>query len=148
MRTAPGDVPAADLDLRPSRVALSASADAQPVSRLFSNIPAEIREMIYVELWRSAGLSQHIIYRRTLRDMTHTPCLVDQVRDQDVRYARLMSSAGPSKQPWEARLQSEWCLHWQCQENSDAAKRAAGRDGTQLAWKTPFLAALLTCKRM
>ncbi|KAH8880295.1 hypothetical protein GQ53DRAFT_670239 [Thozetella sp. PMI_491] len=122
----------------PDRVALAQSASPQDQSDLFSRLPSEIRQMIYIEMWRTAGsLSQHVMRKRHSTELTHVACTTDPGAE-DVRYIMFQCSSGLKRQPWEARCKSEWCLHWACEEASE--------EQPQL-W-SPFLPVLLASKRM
>ncbi|KAK0721589.1 hypothetical protein B0T26DRAFT_699773 [Lasiosphaeria miniovina] len=126
----------------PDYDAYAASANRQSGSRLFKALPAEVRQLIYVECWRASGLRQHVFRRKTplppvLRDRegrlvrpevdpyqaeeglwTRASCTTDPCAD-DVRWPRFCrarpgQSADASM--WAARLRSDWCLHWACEE--------------------------------
>ncbi|KAK3389633.1 hypothetical protein B0H63DRAFT_464082 [Podospora didyma] len=118
---------------------LAATANPQPLSPLFSTLPAEIRQLIYIEFWRLSGsdMRQHIFKRSTRPEIqdsegrwgdltpppglwTHVACVTDP-RKPDVRYSNFqaVSTAIEHRQEaalWASRLRSEWCIHWPCEE--------------------------------
>ncbi|KAK1975091.1 hypothetical protein LZ30DRAFT_809709 [Colletotrichum cereale] len=136
----------------------SHAMDHQLAAGFFGKLPKEIREMIYRELWRAAGLGQHII--RTQAGHAHSRCLFD----------RPGARAADGEEPWEfnwmapdargpgplwyKREMSTWCDHWKCEESREEREIwrdiARGRTGHSVhfeAW-TAFLPMMLTCKRM
>lgn len=74
----------------------------------------------------------------------HVPCITDP-RARDVRFESFAAAplGLPERAQWGARLRSEWCLHWACEEH-DATERRRHRRRT----RTGFLDLLGTCKRM
>ncbi len=131
----------------PNLEKFQAKAKAQLQSRLFL-LPLEIRQLIYLELWREAGLGQHIfIYRG---GYTHAPCILSDQNAPDDRQVEIDGLWGGWKQGlmvtnvnnslWSRRLSSAWCNHWRCEE------RAASRNPKKLD-RSPFLPMLRACKR-
>ncbi|KAK1574589.1 uncharacterized protein LY79DRAFT_652390 [Colletotrichum navitas] len=132
--------------------------DDQLATGFFGKLPEEVREMIYQELWRAAGLGQHVI--RTQAGYAHSRCLFD----------RPGATAADGEEPWEfnwmapdahgpgplwyKREMSTWCDHWKCEESReereiwrDIARGRTGRSVPCETW-TAFLPMMLTCKRM
>lgn len=125
------------------------TANTQEPSAFFSVLPLEIRQMIYVEFWRTVGLKQHILLSTGASSaFTHSPCITDQ-RAPDVRYEQSQDNDGQGTDVWERRLRSAWCAHWPCEELNDPgvipSDDTAPPRGPR--W-SPFLPAMLTCKRM
>ena len=126
---------------------IQAKAKAQLQSRLFS-LPLEIRQLIYLELWREAGLGQHIFIHRG--GYTHAPCILSDQNAPDQRQVEVDRLWGDWESPmgtcvenhlWARRLSSAWCNHWRCEERA-AARSAKAPD------RSPFLPMLVACKRM
>lgn len=68
-----------------NKVVVSPQTDSLFLSRL----PQEIRHRIYLELWREAGLEQHIVRRE--ERYVHLRCLVDQYSAIDNRQSQIRS---------------------------------------------------------
>jgi len=128
----------------PDKAALTRTASPQTQSLFFSRLPGEIRQMIYVEMWRTAGsLGQHIIARPEDRRFRHAVCITDP-RRYDIRPVRFQAAvAGADKDTWERRCKSDWSLHWACEE----AYEAGTKTEAVTAVVSPFLPVLLTSKR-
>lgn len=113
------------------------AANPQLQSAFITRLPRELRDLIYLELWRSSGLRQHIVRHYTLRDkkVEHVhfcrwPCRTDfQVEDglqQDIDTLRrqldldLPETFDPNVYiadiPSYRRLRSPWLNHWACGE--------------------------------
>ncbi len=109
-------------------------ADPQLQSAFVTRLPAEIRDVIYLELWRSVGLRQHILChgRGEDRHFCRWACITEyQVADglqrdieelrcrlgvplgQDIRHVQ-----DPSGAVYCRRLQSPWMNHWACGEQA------------------------------
>ncbi|KAL0943394.1 uncharacterized protein CTRU02_201280 [Colletotrichum truncatum] len=136
------------------------ATNCQLQTNLFGKLPEEIREMIYQELWRDAGLSQHII--RTEAGYAHSRCLLHQlgipgehIDDEDPWESMWMVPDVRGTVPlWYRREMSTWCDHWKCEEAReekeiwrDVSRGRTGRVGYLNTW-TAFLPSMLTCKRM
>lgn len=145
----------------PDRTAFAAAADAQEPCAFFSTLPLEIRQMIYVEFWRGigsgAGLVQHVLTRVVPPDalqprgpLGHAPCISDH-RALDERHEALKATAADStdRLAWIRRVKTDWCMHWPCEELDDPRIVPADMAPPPRApqW-SPFLPAMLTCKRM
>lgn len=116
---------------------------------LFFRLPVEIRELIYNEIWRTAGLRQHILIRNGY--YTHIRCITDHNApdERQVEVGRLwgteirpFTQGLPSNGLWNRRLNSGWSNHWKCEE------RAASRSSSTVLDPAPFLPMLLVCKQM
>lgn len=114
----------------PSRIvdttSFGGSADPQLSSPFFTLLPAEIRNLIYLEYWNLASTRQHIVKNQSLNEeddgsftqqFAHVPCSIAP-GDEDIRFDRFSASEpmSPEKNAWNRRLKSEWCLHWPCEE--------------------------------
>ncbi|KAI5920168.1 hypothetical protein F4810DRAFT_684280 [Camillea tinctor] len=137
---------------------------------LFFRLPQEIRNAIYLEVWRAAGLSQHIIYHKDQSHFCHWPCISDFSTEDDRQVAlqemrdRIPDSQiekEPFQMPdseWVSPLYSTWYNHWRCERKLFEALRAMGEDISELptnngpcrarATLSPYLPMLLSCKRM
>ncbi|KAF6794651.1 hypothetical protein CSOJ01_13619 [Colletotrichum sojae] len=131
-------------------------------TKLFGALPAEVREMIYQELWRGSGLGQHII--RTEAGYAHASCVVYRPADHDEEggegdapWGSMWMAPDPrgSVPLWYKREMSTWCDHWRCEEARELREiwrdigrgRAACRCVEAESW-TAFMPMMLTCKRM
>ncbi|KAK4240526.1 hypothetical protein C8A03DRAFT_31344 [Achaetomium macrosporum] len=130
------------------------TADPQLSSPFFSLLPAEIRNLIYVEFWHLSSSRQHIIFGPydppVVPEWSHLPCITDPCAE-DIRMAKYAAeNDSGARTVWGARLKSEWCLHWACEEEGkDRHVAAAGRAGSiRSSTRTGFLDVLRTCKRM
>jgi hypothetical protein len=143
----------------PNREAIESSAEDQIQSLFFTKTPIEIRNMIYRELWRNSGLSQHIfrrqrVYGNMKSRFTHSPC-VTQFNVEDQRQKELQklsiefdlppSDGGIRNSQWGRRCHSSWYNHWCCLENH-INETTGGRAKQHRV--EPFLPMLLTCKKM
>jgi hypothetical protein len=133
---------------------------SQQTQANFFKLPFEIRAAIYVEIWRTASLSQHIFFRRDaesgLLSWTHCRCISDfelddsrQTRAQAFYdgiggFSSLLPEATFYSPEWSHRLQSRWCDHWQCEDDMKD-NQAHAKTGPR---KDPFLPMLATCKRL
>ncbi|KAK5657825.1 hypothetical protein OQA88_2898 [Cercophora sp. LCS_1] len=136
-----------------------ASAHAQEHSLFFTLLPAEIRDLIYIEFWRASSrtgtLRQHVFRRPDLEQTpgaprsshwAHAPCVTNPAGD-DVRYTgfRNANPGSLERASWLQRLKTEWCLHWACEE-ADFAMLA--ESGDSVPQRSLFMPVLTTCKRM
>ncbi|OBT92177.2 hypothetical protein VE01_10051 [Pseudogymnoascus verrucosus] len=123
-------------------------------------LPPELRDAIYLSLWRSHGLRQHIIWHgndSSGRHFCSWPCTTDfsaadnLQRDVDelrirlgVRLGDNMGGFGPGKDPEVSvltrHLQSPWMNHWACGERAAEVHGIDANWGFQTAgvkcWKT------------
>ncbi|GAB1319425.1 hypothetical protein MFIFM68171_09635 [Madurella fahalii] len=149
------------------------TADPQLSSPFFTLLPAEVRNLIYLEFWKLSSSRQHVHADEVelpqafqpgvdpepprLR-WSHTRCITNP-RARDVRFEEFCRAnpGSPEESKWTARLKSEWCLHWECEEQRQrgeldihgASKKL--RDlwfGNSNAGRGMFLDVLRTCKRM
>jgi hypothetical protein len=111
------------------------SADPQLSSPFFALLPAEIRNLIYLEFWNLCSTRQHVVKNQIpdednaegFNEWSHVPCLVDP-RAEDTRFDEYATSvpASAERNLWGKRLKSEWCLHWACEEQlHDVSKTVA-----------------------
>ncbi|KFZ06289.1 hypothetical protein V501_07569 [Pseudogymnoascus sp. VKM F-4519 (FW-2642)] len=123
-------------------------------------LPPELRDAIYLSLWRSHGLRQHIIWHGNDSSGRHfcswpciTPFTVDDNLQRDVEKLRTrlgvrlgdnMGGYGPGKDPEVSaltrHLQSPWMNHWACGERAAEVHGIDANWGFQTAgvkcWKT------------
>jgi hypothetical protein len=133
---------------------LAATADPQLLSPFLSVLPPEVRRMIYAEVWRhnqlhsdardqtgQRCLKQHIVKQKA-GGYTHSPCVVSDQTAPDFRSRRLAVFPQPCLRSdiWTDRIESDWAVHWPCEE---MYKKHASRRR-----RSTFMAALLTCKLM
>lgn len=147
--------------------------DSQRQSPFFQRFPREVRDAIYLELWRTGGLVQHVFWHQEYQQ--HSPrkfCLwpcttpfdvegttekqLDEVWEREGRCSTIYDPL------WHDRLASHWYNHWPCEEDMIATGEQAGFEversterlncpcsvNRELPPKQPFLPSLLTCKRM
>lgn len=132
--------------VEPDLERIAYAAHPQHLSPLFGSLPAELRQLIYVELWRTGGLKQHVIAHAA--GYTYGGCISNQ-DGEDQRQVELLdlerhlakTPSGDFHSPlWARRLASSWGVHWQCEELSNYM--------LQRAEMGPFLPILLACKRL
>ncbi|KAK3687410.1 hypothetical protein B0T22DRAFT_457156 [Podospora appendiculata] len=136
---------------------IAATADPQSQSHFFSKLPAEIRESIYVEVWRTAGsLRYHILTRDdddygTTQGVAHRACITASLAgggdDDDRRLAKTHRDFAPRSRElgrWRRSLRAHSGAHWMCAE----AAMAEAAAGCQSGSSSSFLATLLSCKRL
>ncbi|KAK1658470.1 hypothetical protein BDP55DRAFT_525393, partial [Colletotrichum godetiae] len=130
----------------------------QPRTSFLGRLPKEIREIIYRELWRTAGLGQHIIW--TEAGFGHSRCLLERLEsniiegDDPGEFNWMGSDARGSVSLWYKREMSTWCDHWKCEEAKD--EREIWRDiarrqtscGISVSNSSPYLPMMLTCKTL
>lgn len=124
------------------------SINPQPQSAFLTLLPPEIRDAIYLSLWRSHGLRQHIIWHgdnESGRHFCSWPCTTDFSVDdslqrdveelrirQGVRLGHSMGGFASRRDPEVSvltrHLQSPWMNHWACGE------RAAEVHGSDANW--------------
>ncbi len=149
--------------LYPDPLSIKEKAHLHSSQSKFFQLPPEVRQTIYLELWRSAGLAQHIF----LQDgqYAHAPCITKHDVEETQNYFECLGI----QKSWDVevedglnkrRLQSPWCNHWKCEEAILRAQKAEGfgllgmseNNATSARPSplvlSPFLAALLTCKQM
>lgn len=124
---------------------LAETAQDQFQSDFFGKLPLEIRRQIYEELWRTTSEDQHIFHHqgRLCRCACITDHDAEDERDDIVegfRQAKALTNATYFSDPaLHRQLSSSWTKHWKCEEHLD--KHGANEP-------SPFLPALMTCKRM
>lgn len=151
----------------PDRAAIEASADQQTQAS-FLMLPREVREAIYVAIWRYSGLAQHVWsfdYRPTHHGSPrscfgHCPCVTKfNLHDRRQTEVSLLKSQiavplGPHHlfpcAIWSDRLKSRWYDHWPCAEEYESAAFKAGTSHRNKDYKpvSPFIPLLTTCRRM
>ncbi|KAF6826655.1 hypothetical protein CMUS01_09341 [Colletotrichum musicola] len=154
------------------------SANPQTESAFINHLPREIREAIYLELWRSHGLHQHILYHGDSNfQFCHWPCAIEfEVRDglqEELEELRarfgvplgqdIVPDRSDPKLPYLRRLQSQWMNHWPCGELAydKYGIKAVGKFTTggncwnktaegdgDTPWSSPYIPMLLSCKRL
>ncbi|RYP58133.1 hypothetical protein DL769_009090 [Monosporascus sp. CRB-8-3] len=111
------------------------SAHPQTQCAFVHRLPREIRNAIYLELWRSCGLRQHILWHSDEADrhFCRWPCAMEyEVQDElqrDIEELRsqLEVPLGQELRPdrhekirlYCRRLQSPWMNHWPCGERAE-----------------------------
>ncbi|KAL6915125.1 hypothetical protein FSHL1_012798 [Fusarium sambucinum] len=146
---------------RPEQETIAQRANPQFTSALVQ-LPTEIKELIFEELWRDAGLSQHLILEggrvvglKCITDVTapdelqttcqrlhatrqrlQATCQRLQATCQRTRHNEIYDS-----ELWR-RLESKWAVHWKCEELY-RSKLQGERNELR-----PFLPLLLTCRQL
>ncbi|KAF6786362.1 hypothetical protein CSOJ01_15449 [Colletotrichum sojae] len=87
------------------------SANPQTESAFINRLPREIREAIYLELWRSYGLRQHILYHGDSEELEELRARIGVPLGQDI-----FPDRSDTKTPYFRRLQSQWMNRWLCGE--------------------------------
>ncbi|KAL2164889.1 hypothetical protein VTH06DRAFT_185 [Thermothelomyces fergusii] len=134
------------------------SADAQSSSPFFAVLPAEIRDLVYIEFWKLSSARLHVVKRQVIREISpdqdaenpwedewlHVPCIIDP-RVEESRWGEVTGK----------QSKSEWCIHWPCEEQFPPVKAIRhGQSGAEASASRPipgqtgFLNLLTTCKRM
>ncbi|TEA14158.1 hypothetical protein C8034_v003724 [Colletotrichum sidae] len=106
----------------------------QTQSPFISRLPREVRDAIYLQLWRSTGLRQHILYHGIAGDehfcrwSCTTEYEVEDKLQQDLEKLRtdlgvslgkdMLRGRGDNKPPYARHLQSAWMNHWPCGERA------------------------------
>ncbi|KAG8670684.1 hypothetical protein FPOAC1_010117 [Fusarium poae] len=103
------------------------SPDSQLQSAFITRFPREVRDKIYLELWRSCGLHQHILYHSDMRDAARShfcrwPCTTPfEVEDRlqeslDSKRLELGIELGKrfSNVEFAQKLRSPWINHFPC----------------------------------
>ncbi|KAI0841213.1 hypothetical protein F5Y06DRAFT_260915 [Hypoxylon sp. FL0890] len=139
-------------------------------SLFFRRLPIEVRNEIYVELWRLSGLEQHIFWHEDRKHPRRShfcrwPCVTPfDVEDERQKELEILFPDALSHPPpmllsteWNWRLKSSWYNHWRCEEemcehlkNDEARPRRANfpcHAYNSLLY-SPYLPMLLTCKKM
>ncbi|KAI8682473.1 hypothetical protein NCS56_00370300 [Fusarium sp. Ph1] len=105
---------------------------SQSQSSFVARLPSEVREAIYLELWRCVGLRQHIVtharYRRdgklTEVHLVRWPCTTEfyvgnRLQEEvDALPIEMFNSVGrlANNIPYRRRDSSSWMDHWSCEE--------------------------------
>jgi hypothetical protein len=118
------------------------TADPQLSSPFFALLPAEIRNLIYIEFCHISSPRQHIVTAEIQQGpesspthstliWTHVPCITDP-RAQDTRFSEFSAAEPGSSERalWPKRLKSEWCTHWACEEQQDPGWLSRCTDGS------------------
>ena len=112
------------------------AVNPQTSALLVTRLPREIRDAIYLELWRAKGLRQHLFWHGGSAKDPHFcrwTCTTDfQVTDklqQDIEQLRselniplgqdITRRHDPRAVTYGRRLQSAWINHWACGERAE-----------------------------
>ncbi|KAG7132983.1 hypothetical protein HYQ45_008780 [Verticillium longisporum] len=115
-------------------------ANPQTQSAFITTLPREVRDAIYLELWRSSGLRQHILFhsyesdsnaRHFCRWACTTDFCVESPLQQDIEQLRhdldvplgedIKKNRDPRATLYGRRMQSPWLNHWACGERAEKA---------------------------
>ena len=130
---------------------LTSKVKSEPSRKCFMDLPPEIRDMIYHEMWEVSGRRQHVFETEDGSALGHFPCVLAPGekdtrnedfealwdRQQERRPRSLVVDA-----PWAERMASPWHEHWKCEEAMRAGRASGSKTGTL------FLPSLLACRRM
>ncbi|SPO03136.1 uncharacterized protein DNG_05818 [Cephalotrichum gorgonifer] len=121
------------------------SINPQLQSAFITRLPTEVRDAIYLELWRSNGLRQHILWHGLWQDnhLCSWPCTtkyeVDDRLQRDIEELRrrmnvplgerMRKSQDPETATYVRRLQSPWINHWACGERAEQEHGLGAVDG-------------------
>lgn len=105
---------------------------SQSQSSFVARLPSEVREAIYLELWRCVGLRQHIVPHARYRHdgklnevhLTRWPCTTEfyvgnRLQEEvDALPIAMFNSVGKlaNNIPYRRRHLSSWMNHWSCEE--------------------------------
>lgn len=106
---------------------------SQSQSSFVTRLPREVREAIYLEIWRSVGMRQHLVtharYHLKVGALTEVhlarwPCTTEfhvgnRLQDEvDALPIEMFNPAGrlANSIPYQRRGRSEWLDHWACEE--------------------------------
>ncbi|KAI6754787.1 hypothetical protein HG530_012539 [Fusarium avenaceum] len=105
----------------------TASIDPQSKSRFICRLPREVRDAVYLELWRSCGLRQHIIWHEDKHDRSRghfcrwectTLFTVEDNLQDDIELMRVRLGTPEGRcfadESHALRLFSAWKNHWAC----------------------------------
>ncbi|KAI1862362.1 uncharacterized protein JN550_010224 [Neoarthrinium moseri] len=110
-------------------------------SPIFGSLPRELRDSIYLEVWRSFGLSLHLFWHSD--DFRNSkfcswPCEAE-FHVGDKREQELEAICGNDDPPqflhdrlWNGRIGSHWLNHWQCEEKILQAREDSGFPPTKM----------------
>lgn len=127
----------------------------QGQSNFFRRLPPEIREQIYVEYWRIAGVDRHVFLQDS--EFCFAPCITDHDDPVDECQTSLAAEFGASPcvqqhEKWFKRMTSTWCNHWRCEEAYRKTAQRQKKDPTHADhdWEKPMTCPplLLSCKRL
>lgn len=122
----------------PDLEAIDSKTQPQRGSTLMQ-LPLEIRNAIFQELWNDAGVSQHIVLQDNRRYL-RARCVTDHTRPDSLmdECARFNTSCIEDPLIWR-RLMSSWGPCWKCEELYQSTK--------QTPW-SPFLSMMLACRQL
>ncbi|GJN81397.1 hypothetical protein PLIIFM63780_004931 [Purpureocillium lilacinum] len=150
-------------------------ADPQLQSSFITKLPPEIRQLVYLELWRSYGLRQHFLHHRGETDeapahFCHWPCTtpyeVQDALQEEIEDARSRSGIPLGREFENTQLchdlLSPWINHRVCGRRAESAYGVEAvhslATSATSCWKTPerldhvprvrapYLPMLLSCK--
>ncbi|KAH7113160.1 hypothetical protein B0J13DRAFT_600272 [Dactylonectria estremocensis] len=126
----------------PDPAALASKAQPQSDSALLQ-LPSEIRNAIFREVWRDAGVSQHVMLqggRYVLARCVTDHAASDDLMDECAKY-RMSNFNDPLI---SQRLLSPWGNHWKCKELYQSTRQTS----TRKTQSSPFLAIMLSCSQL
>ncbi|KIL87737.1 hypothetical protein FAVG1_08614 [Fusarium avenaceum] len=125
---------------RPEPEVIAQRANAQSRSPL-AQLPSEIKELIFQELWHDEGLFQHLTLRRGR--VVRMTCATDVTAPDELQRMCEATGSKAIRDPvLITRFQSLWGVHWRCEE---LYQSGAQEEGNQCS---PFLPMLLTCRQL
>ncbi|KAF5604269.1 uncharacterized protein FSUBG_6887 [Fusarium subglutinans] len=132
------------------------SPDPQLQSSFITRIPREVRDKVYLELWRSCGLRQHIIWHKDTQDVTKshfcrwrctTPFEVEDGLQEAINTTRIELGVALgdsfSNKGYALQLYSAWKNHFTCGERiaqvhgSDASPGISMCSSRGPCWSSP-----------
>ncbi|KAG8361380.1 hypothetical protein FVEN_g760 [Fusarium venenatum] len=125
---------------RPEQETIAQHANPQFTSALVQ-LPIEIKELIFQELWRDAGLSQHLILGRGR--VVGMKCTTDVTAPDELQATCQKTKRNETydSELWR-RLESSWGVHWKCEELYRSKLKAERNE------RRPFLPLLVTCRQI
>lgn len=159
----------------PLHAAIAPNMTTRPQPQFpFLALPREIRDLVYLELWRACGLRQHILWHHDEPNphLCRWPCRtefrVDDPVQAEIDVIREQLGFVPGRSLdldlYARRLRSPWLNHVLCGEDAEGVhglEAGVGRStGLQSCWKrgrgeeyapaprSPYIPMLLSCKTM
>jgi hypothetical protein len=136
---------------------LDRSVVSQDASSLFARLPLEIRQLIYLQVWKAGLPLLRLHIHAADRDggpLQHTVCIVgdDEKPGPDETYDNPWPQwprvIVPPRIWWSWCLRLRWGRHWKCQEQVMLGWDPTGVGMPRTAGKAGLLDVALTCKKM
>lgn len=137
----------------PNLEAMASTLQPQPTAATLVALPLEIRISILEELWKAAGVRQHIMLvkgryvRARCVTQTHHEA-PDELMEECARYC----STRFDDEVLFRRMQSAWSSHWKCeevfQESNGDRNETKRKSKTKKTRGGSFLSVMLVCRQL